>query len=121
MGLRQRWRRWREVLRKHHEEEKHLYDLHATLLTALGDRFLALGGRALVMPARVETATLALWRENARSAPPAAAREIAAIFTEARQESAADMVDYAFLRPLDGTLILEAHLPRGTVYFRFKE
>ena len=121
MGLRQRWRRCREEWKKHREEEARLHDLHAALLKALGDRFLPLGGRVCVVPARVETVTFALWRENARSAPPVAAREIAAIFTETRMESGSDAVDYAFLRPEDGTFILEAHLPRGTVYFRFRE
>lgn len=74
------------------------------------------------MPGRVDAVTLALWRQNGKGmALPAASREITATVVDAQQECGAETVEYAFLRPLDGTFILEAHLPRGIVYFRFKE
>lgn len=122
MELRQRWRRWREEWKKHRVEEACLRDLHTSLLKTLCDRFLPLGGTALTIPARVDATTLDLWRRNAQDAALSdTARQVAAIFAEIRQGSGTEMMDYVFLLPLDGTFLSEVRLPRGTVYFRFRE
>lgn len=122
MGLPRTLWRWHEEWKKQREENARLHKLHASLLESLGERSRAMGGRAFVMPCRVDTVTLALWRQNGKGAAmSAASRDIAAAVVDAQHECGAETVEYALLRPLDGTVILEAHLPWGIVYFRFKE
>lgn len=122
MGFPKRFQRWYEDWKKHRGEQARLHEAHNKLLQALTARFAALGGKEFTLPARIDASTLDLWRRNATQEPlPEAAAGIRAVLAEENGRRAAGLT-YAFLRPLDGaTLMLEACLPAGIVYFRFRE